>query len=135
MSGRKADDRVPFHWQGTWEEFDAEVRRRWIGASERYGLDSGLPASAVAACHAAEAGLPADAAALIAQAVPAVGELFKVVESHERVMYAALIELSCGNPKGAERMLEEQLDGFDGPEWNGTESGSEWLERTREAKQ
>jgi hypothetical protein len=44
----QADDRVPFHWQGTWEEFDAEVRRRWIDSSERLGLDHGMPNAAAA---------------------------------------------------------------------------------------
>jgi hypothetical protein len=45
----QADDK-PFRWEGTMAEFDAEVRRRWIEASERLGLDHGMPnAAAIAA--------------------------------------------------------------------------------------
>jgi len=33
------DDREPlFCWHGTWEEFDAEVRARWLDATARLGL-------------------------------------------------------------------------------------------------
>jgi hypothetical protein len=35
-------DDKPFVWYGTWTEFDAEVRHRWIDSSERLGLDSDL---------------------------------------------------------------------------------------------
>ena len=42
----QADGRVPFHWQGIWEEFDAEVRRRWVEASDQLGLDHGMPNAA-----------------------------------------------------------------------------------------
>jgi hypothetical protein len=62
----------------------------------------------------------------------AMGALIKVAASHERVMYAALIDVTHGDPNDALHLLREQLDGFDGPQWNGTETGLEWLERTRE---
>lgn len=55
----------------------------------------------------------------------------KIAESHERVMFAARIELYAGDPDAARRLLDEQLDGYDGPPWNGIDSGLRWLERTR----
>jgi hypothetical protein len=58
--------------------------------------------------------------------------LAKLTESRERVMYAALIDVTHGDPNDALQLLNEQLDGFDGPQWNGTETGEQWLERTRE---
>jgi hypothetical protein len=63
---------------------------------------------------------------------PAADALFKVVEGHERVMYAATIDLIWGKPESALRMLDEQLDGWAGRPWNGAETGTQWLERTRE---
>ena len=38
----------PSRWEGTMAEFDAEVRRRWIEASEQLGLDHGMPNAAAA---------------------------------------------------------------------------------------
>ena len=62
----------------------------------------------------------------------ALDALEKVVASHERVMYAAVIDIRRGQPGAARRLLGEQLDGWDGPEWDGTETGAEYLDRTRE---
>lgn len=62
----------------------------------------------------------------------AMASLTKVVTSHERVMYAAAIDIRHGQPGEARRLLGEQLDGWDGPEWDGTETGAQYLERTRE---
>jgi hypothetical protein len=45
-------------------------------------------------------------------------------------MYAAHIDCVRGDVKPAISFLAEALDGFEGPEWNGTETGAEWLERT-----
>jgi hypothetical protein len=55
----------------------------------------------------------------------------KVAESHERVLYAAWIDLRRGDPGAARQLLLEQLDGFDGPDWDGTETGAKWLERAK----
>jgi hypothetical protein len=81
------------------------------------------------------AGVPADLAlsAIHAEAA-AVDMLEKVVSSHERVMYAATIDLIRGDPESALRMLDEQLDGWDGRPWNTAETGAQWLERTREGR-
>lgn len=65
---------------------------------------------------------------------PQVDALAKVATSHERVMNAARIDLMRGDPNAAGRLLLEQLDGFDGPEWDGRETGMKWLERTRNAQ-
>ena len=62
----------------------------------------------------------------------ALDALEKVVSSHERVMYAAAIDIRHGRPGTARRLLGEALDGWDGPQWDGTETGAEYLERTRE---
>jgi hypothetical protein len=61
----------------------------------------------------------------------ALDALEKVVSSHERVMYAATIDLIRGDPESALRMLDEQLDGWDGAPWNTAETGAQWLKRTR----
>lgn len=55
----------------------------------------------------------------------------QVTREHERVMYAALIDLTDGDHGDSESNLRDQLEGVtfaDG--WDGRESGTEWLERT-----
>jgi hypothetical protein len=60
--------------------------------------------------------------------------LAKVTAGQERALYATWIELAQHKSRDAAlRILNEALDGYDGPEWNGTESGVGWLERTRRA--
>lgn len=71
-----------------------------------------------------------------APGVAALDALEKVVSSHERVMYAALIDIRRGDPGAARQLLVEQLasaDGppWNGPSWNGTGTGAEWLEQAR----
>jgi hypothetical protein len=62
--------------------------------------------------------------------------LERVAESHARVMYAAFIDVRHGDPNDVDEMLAEQLDGFEpGDDWNGTETGIQWLERTRAAQE
>jgi hypothetical protein len=62
----------------------------------------------------------------------AMAALTRVAASHERVMYAAAIDIRHGQPGAARRLLGDQLDGWDGPGWDGTETGTQYLERTRE---
>lgn len=62
---------------------------------------------------------------------PYPGPLARVTESHERAMYAALIDIRRGHPGAARDILRNQLDGYDPPPWNGTDAGLEWLEKTR----
>lgn len=82
---------------------------------------------------AAEAALvAARLAAQQPEPAPAIAALEKVASSHERVMYAATIDLALDRPVSAQRLLVEQLDGFEGDPWNGTETGAQRLERTRE---
>lgn len=57
-----------------------------------------------------------------------------VVEGQARALYAAWIEVAQHRDlTAAAKILSEQLDGFDGPEWDGTETGLGWLDRTRRA--
>jgi hypothetical protein len=62
------------------------------------------------------------------------GELIRSLEraaGHKlRELYAAYIEVVHGTADDAGTILIEALDGYDGPQWNGNESGIEWLERT-----
>ena len=63
------------------------------------------------------------------------GELIRSLEraaGHKlRELYAAYIEVMHGACNDdAATILVEALDDYDGPQWNGTESGIEWLERT-----
>jgi hypothetical protein len=99
----------------------------------------------VAARHAAEAGLPPEAAAILAQAVPELADalaerdrLAELLRRYERIttswtrgMYSARIDCTRGDVKAAIGCLSEGLDGYDGTEWNGTETGAEWWERTK----
>jgi hypothetical protein len=48
-----------------------------------------------------------------------------------RGMYSARIDCWRGDVKAAISCLSEGLDGYDGTEWNGTETGTEWWERTK----
>jgi hypothetical protein len=57
--------------------------------------------------------------------------LERVIAAHERSMYAALIDVTGGRHGVARAILTEALEGFDGPKWNGTGTGLQWLERTR----
>lgn len=62
------------------------------------------------------------------------GELIRSLErlaaGWSRGMYAARIDCWRGDAKAAASILSEGLDGYDGPEWDGTETGTEWWERT-----
>ena len=46
-------------------------------------------------------------------------------------MYSARIDCWRGDAKAAAAILSDGLDGYDGPEWDGTETGAEWWERTK----
>jgi hypothetical protein len=60
--------------------------------------------------------------------------LGSTVEHQARALYAAWIDAAQHRDlSGAVAGLEEQLDGFEGPAWDGAESGLQWLERTRPA--
>jgi hypothetical protein len=87
-------------------------------------------ADAITGRHAAKAATaePKPAPELAA----AMDAIEKVVQSHERVMYAAAIDIRHGQPGEARRLLGERLDGWDGPQWDGTETGAQYLDRTRE---
>lgn len=73
--------------------------------------------------HAAEAQL--------ARADEMIRRLTRITTAWTRGMYSARIDCWRGDPKAAAACLPEGLDGYDGPEWNGTETGAEWWERTK----
>jgi hypothetical protein len=58
--------------------------------------------------------------------------LARTLSMYVRSLYATWIDAAQHrNLKAVIEGLAESLDGFDGTEWNGTETGTEWLERTR----
>lgn len=57
--------------------------------------------------------------------------LNRITTAWTRGMYAARIDCLRGDTRAAIRCLSEGLDGYDGTEWNGTETGAEWWERTK----
>ena len=56
--------------------------------------------------------------------------LMGLIEMYVRSLYAVKIDVIRGDTRAVTEALSEGLDGFDGPEWNGTETGQAWLERT-----
>jgi hypothetical protein len=59
------------------------------------------------------------------------GSLQRITTAWARGMYSARIDCVRGDVKAAIECLSEGLDGYDGTEWNGTETGAEWWERTK----
>ncbi len=57
--------------------------------------------------------------------------LAKIAGQHERVMVAAAIDLKRGDPAAAARLISWQLDGWEGPAWDGKQTGLQWLTETR----
>lgn len=60
--------------------------------------------------------------------------IHKIADAHERVMFAALIDLQRGDPAAAVHLLGLQLDGFDGKPANENETGMEYLNRMRDER-
>ena len=65
-------------------------------------------------------------------------KLARLLRSYERIttawtrgMYSARIDCLRGDAKAAIGCLSEGLDGYDGTEWDGAETGTEWWERTK----
>jgi hypothetical protein len=70
-------------------------------------------------------------AAALKLAQDAVEALGKLADSHERVLYAASVDLARDDPDGARALLWEQLDGFDGEPAGENETGMQYLNRMR----
>src|ERR1035441_9841277 len=88
-------------------------------------------AAAKAAAGAAE--LERDEArAELAKAGALIGQLERITTAWARGMYSARIDCWRGDAKAAAECLSEGLDGYDGPEWDGTETGTEWGGRRSE---
>jgi hypothetical protein len=72
-----------------------------------------------------------EARARLARAGELTRQLERVTTAWTRGMYSAWIDCRRGDVKAAAGCLSEGLDGYDGPEWDGTETGAEWWERTK----
>lgn len=70
-------------------------------------------------------------AALAERVSGLLGPYERITTAWTRGMYAAWIDCQRGDVKAAMRCLSEGLDGYDGTEWNGTETGMQWWERTK----
>lgn len=55
----------------------------------------------------------------------------RITTAWTRGMYAAWIDCVRGDVKAAIECLAEGTDGYDGPQWDGTETGAQWWERTK----
>lgn len=73
---------------------------------------------------------PAERARL-AKAEALIDQLLRITAAWTRGIYAARIDCWRGDAKAAGECLSEALDGYDGPEWDGAETGAEWWERTK----
>lgn len=69
--------------------------------------------------------------AKLTQAEALIGQLERITTAWTRGMYSARIDCWRDDPNTAAACLSEGLDGYDGPEWDGTETGAEWWERTK----
>ena len=87
-------------------------------------------AAAKAAAGAAERERD-EARAKLAQAEALIGRLERITTAWTRGMYSARIDCLRGDAEAAAGCLSEGLDGYEGPEWDGTETGAEWWERTK----
>jgi hypothetical protein len=67
----------------------------------------------------------------LAKAEALIGQLERITTAWTRGMYSARIDCWRGDVKAAAECLSEGLDGYDGPEWDGTETGAGWWERTK----
>ena len=72
-----------------------------------------------------------EARAKLAKAEALIGQLERITTAWTRGMYSAWIDCWRGDAEAAAACLSEGLDGYDGPEWDGAETGAEWWERTK----
>jgi hypothetical protein len=79
---------------------------------------------------AAEAAAVQQAEGELAKARDMIRVLGGLCNMYVRGLYAAWIDAQRGDLKAVIENLAEGLDGFEGPEWNGTETGTEWHDRT-----
>lgn len=73
-------------------------------------------------------------ATALALAQSAVESLGKLADSHERVLYAASVDLARGDADAARALLWEQLDGFDWEPAGENETGMQYLNRMRDGR-
>lgn len=106
-----------------WEDLDPQDRRVWARiALAAIDAWSGQPQAApeLAAAMAERDGLK-----------ELLRRYERITTAYSRGMYMARIDCIRGDVKAAIECLSEGLDGYDGTEWNGTETGAEWWERTK----
>jgi hypothetical protein len=135
----------------SWDEQRPEIREAWdaaaMAATEAAAHESSMWEQAYMEVQSvlnealgsgeddgAGAGIAADVALVVEQRDKArelVRSLERIITAWTRGMYAAQIDCRRGDPKSAISILSEGLDGYDGPEWDGKETGTEWWERTK----
>jgi hypothetical protein len=116
-----------------WDDGGGVGERLW-----EHARPLGIDTDEVSALTTAEARLRVATGASEAKAGrEAAARFLSLSEAHERVMFAAWIDLRRGDPDAARQLLNEQLEGHcdvDGPEWSG-ETGAQWLAKaTAEAE-
>lgn len=138
ISERFIDDDDIVGWS-EWGELDDSAREvyedaaRAAMAAAANGLlaAAGVSLDEVAAAVTDSVDAYRERPAAAPELVAAVDALTKVTRAHERVMFAAGIDIRRGQPGAARVLLGEQLGGSDGmPPWDGTETGAQYLERT-----
>jgi hypothetical protein len=106
-----------------------EIDGMWDATSD--ASDETAANMAVIAHEALEAAPPgAEVAAEMDKGRDMIGVLTGLCNMYVRGLYAAWIDAQRGDLKAVIECLAEGLDGFEGPEWNGTETGTEWHDRT-----
>jgi len=121
---------------------DAEAVTEWLGKfGRRFGVDASevngaaqLEALLLSARQADAEKAAGELAAKAESAGQAMDALDKVIESHERAMYAASVDLRRGDPDAALHLLCLQLDGVEGEPANENETGMEYLNRMRDKR-
>jgi hypothetical protein len=72
-----------------------------------------------------------EACADLARADELIRRLERITTAWTRGMYSAWIDCQRGDAEAAAGCLSEGLDGYDGTQWDGSETGAEWWERTK----
>jgi hypothetical protein len=132
-AGRIAAERGPgVHAAGAdpmWEQAYMDVQKvldKALGTEEEDGTGEGIASEVWLLARQRD-----EARADLAKAGELIRQLERITTAWTRGMYSAWIDCCRGDVKAAIECLSEGLDGYDGTEWNGTETGTGWWERTK----
>jgi hypothetical protein len=112
-----------------WEQAYMDVQKvldKALGTEEEDGTGGGIASEVWLLAHQRD-----EARADLAKAGELIRQLERITTAWTRGMYSAWIDCWRGDVKAAIECLSEGLDGYDGTEWDGTETGAEWRERTK----